>query len=160
MGNPADVVEVRADLLLAAVEASGKAVGHPQERVEWWLEMTDDEYVINSHVFRSTVLSVPHSTFVLQTDCEVPDELISLVLLLMLPASEWEKAQKRDKLPKPKINLEIVPIIISVIGRRLAEYPTTMEVSLLCVRSCSRLINPRSVNIGGRGYFADYAHRE
>lgn len=68
------------------------------------------------------------STFVVQTDCEVPDELISLTLLLMLPTPEWEKTQRKEKLPKPKITLDVLPIITSVIAKRLAEYPTTVEV--------------------------------
>lgn len=50
MGNPADVVEVRADLVVAAVNASGKAVGDTQARVDWWLEIADDECVY--HVTR------------------------------------------------------------------------------------------------------------
>lgn len=43
MGSPADIVEVRADLVVAVTKASGKAVGDAQERVDWWLEITDDE---------------------------------------------------------------------------------------------------------------------
>ncbi len=42
-GNPEDIVEIRADLLVAA--ASSRAVGDPQERIDWWLEFSDDEYV-------------------------------------------------------------------------------------------------------------------
>ena len=41
MGNPEDVVEVRADLV---VSAASKTVKYElQERVDWWLEEADDE---------------------------------------------------------------------------------------------------------------------
>jgi len=109
MGNPADVVEIRADLVVAAVKASGKAVGDVQERVDWWLEVSDDD------------------TFVIQTDCDVPDELISLVLLLMLPVPDWEKTRRKEKLPKAKMSLDIVPLISSVVENRLSKYPTTIQ---------------------------------
>ena len=43
IGNPADVVEVRADLI---VSVASKKVKHDlQERVDWWLEEADDEYL-------------------------------------------------------------------------------------------------------------------
>ena len=43
MGNPEDVVEVRADLVVAAV--AKKVKYDLQERVDWWLEEADDECV-------------------------------------------------------------------------------------------------------------------
>ncbi len=42
-GNPEDVVEVRADLVVSA--ASNASSEHLQERIDWWLENTDDEQV-------------------------------------------------------------------------------------------------------------------
>ncbi|TCD67866.1 hypothetical protein EIP91_011863 [Steccherinum ochraceum] len=128
MGNPADVVEVRADLVVAVTQDRGKAVGDAKERVEWWLEVTDDD------------------TFVIQTDCEVPDELISLVLLLMLPAPEWEKAQRKEKLPKPKINVGLLPLIASVIETRLEEYQTTLEADEELLK-CPLSVNKRNAVI-------------
>ncbi|KAH8107781.1 SET domain-containing protein [Cristinia sonorae] len=129
MGNPADVVEVRADLVVTAVNGAGKAVGDSQERVDWWLEFTDDD------------------TFVIQSDCDVPDELISLVLLLMLPAADWTKTQRKQKLPKAKLNLDIIPIISSLIERRLAEYPTSIQEDETLLRSSSLSVNKRNAVI-------------
>ena len=43
MGNPEDVVEVRADLVVSV--ASTKVKYDLQARVDWWLEEADDEYV-------------------------------------------------------------------------------------------------------------------
>lgn len=51
MGNPEDVVEVRADLVVAAV--SKKVKYDLQERVDWWLEEADDEYVL--HLLKMSV---------------------------------------------------------------------------------------------------------
>ena len=44
MGNPGDVVEVRADLVVSI--ASKKVKYDLQERVDWWLEEADDECVL------------------------------------------------------------------------------------------------------------------
>lgn len=41
MGNPSDVVEVRADLVVSVM--TKKVKGNIQERVDWWLEEADDE---------------------------------------------------------------------------------------------------------------------
>lgn len=43
VGNPGDVVEVRADLVVSV--AASKVKYDLQERVDWWLEEADDEYV-------------------------------------------------------------------------------------------------------------------
>ena len=41
LGNPEDVVEVRADLVVAALSTRVKY--DLRERVDWWLEEADDE---------------------------------------------------------------------------------------------------------------------
>ena len=50
VGNPADVVEVGADVVLSVIEASEASdkisqSPHIRERVEWWLEEGGDECV-------------------------------------------------------------------------------------------------------------------
>lgn len=46
-GNPADIVEIPANL---AVEAAAKHTKNKtQERVDWWLEEADDECVMAKH---------------------------------------------------------------------------------------------------------------
>lgn len=41
MGNPSDVVEISADIVVQTV-----ASGDSQDRIDWWLEEGGDEYVI------------------------------------------------------------------------------------------------------------------
>ena len=43
-GNPADIVEIRADVVVTAVSNQNKG-NDIQERVDWWLEIADDEFV-------------------------------------------------------------------------------------------------------------------
>ncbi|KAI0358637.1 SET domain-containing protein [Trametes cingulata] len=107
LGNPSDVVEVRGDLIVSA--ASKKVKYDLQERVDWWLEEADDD------------------VFVLQTDCELPQELVSFTRLLLLPKDEWVKTAKKSKLPKPKIDKDVLTIAVEVLEKRLKEYPTTLE---------------------------------
>ncbi|KAI0759853.1 SET domain-containing protein [Trametes elegans] len=107
LGNPSDVVEVPANLVVAA--ASMKVKFDLQERVDWWLEEADDD------------------VFVLQTDCQLPEELISFARLLLLSKEEWEKTAKKSKLPKPKVDKDVLTIAADVLERRLKEYPTTLE---------------------------------
>ncbi|KAI0335074.1 SET domain-containing protein [Cubamyces sp. BRFM 1775] len=107
MGNPGDVVEVRADLVVSV--ATSKVKYDLQERVDWWLEEADDD------------------VFVLHTDCELPEEFISFTRLLLLPKDEWEKTAKKSKLPKPKLDKDVLAIAVDVLQKRLRDYPTTME---------------------------------
>ncbi|KAI0633526.1 SET domain-containing protein [Trametes polyzona] len=107
LGNPGDVVEIRADLV---VTATAKKVKYDlQERVDWWLEEADDD------------------VFVMHTDCELPGELISFARLLLLPKDEWEKTAKKSKLPKPKVDKDVLAVAVTVLETRLQEYPTTIE---------------------------------
>ena len=66
--------------------------------------------------------------FVLRTDCELPEEFISFARLLLLPKDEWEKTAKKSKLPKPKLDKDVLTIAVDVLQKRLEDYPTTMEV--------------------------------
>ncbi len=56
-GNPGDVVEVGADLVVAV--ASKKVKYGLQERVDWWLEEADDEYAIFLSTLGSHAERVP-----------------------------------------------------------------------------------------------------
>ncbi len=64
--------------------------------------------------------------------------MISFTKLLLLPDDEWEKVQEKSKPPKTKLEGVLCDILISVIGNRLAEYPTTLEV---CVFTLSNSID-------------------
>ncbi|PSR99044.1 hypothetical protein PHLCEN_2v4201 [Hermanssonia centrifuga] len=106
-GNPEDVVEVRADLVVSA--ASNASSEHLQERIDWWLENTDDD------------------TFIIGTDCQLPEDLISFIRLLLQTDMEWEKTKKKSKLPKPSLDAEVFPVAIELLVKRLSEYPTTVQ---------------------------------
>ena len=58
----------------------------------------------------------------------MPDELVSFERLLLLPKAEWEETAKKSKLPKPKIDKDVLDAAINVLESRLKEYPTTLEV--------------------------------
>jgi SET domain-containing protein 6 len=77
-----------------------------------------------------------NSVFILEGDSAlpIPETLIRLVRLLLLPQHEWEKVRDKGKPPKPKIDTEILDIAINVLVRRLAQYPTTIPVSQHSVR--------------------------
>ncbi|EJF65011.1 SET domain-containing protein [Dichomitus squalens LYAD-421 SS1] len=107
MGNPRDIVEVRADLIVSAV--SKKVEYSLQERVDWWLEEAEDD------------------VFILRTDCELPEELVSFERLLFLSEDEWIKTAKKSKLPKPKVDPDVLTVAIDVLSARLKEYPTSIE---------------------------------
>lgn len=112
IGNPADIVEIRADLVMEVIVQNY----HPEcagprsaERVNWWLEEGGDD------------------VFVVDSSNDVPEEMSSFVRLLMMSAPEWEKTKQKAKLPKPKEDKVALTVTADVVRRRLTEYPTTIE---------------------------------
>lgn len=72
------------------------------------------------------------STFILDYDFQVPTVMISFTKLLLLSEREWAKVREKSKPPKPKLEGPLYDIFILVIQRRLAEYPTPLEVINSC----------------------------
>ncbi|KZT29157.1 SET domain-containing protein [Neolentinus lepideus HHB14362 ss-1] len=105
-GNPADIVEIRADLIVDCVSTKPEDMS---ERIDWWLDQGGDD------------------TFVLDTDPEFPQDCISFIRLLQLSPDEWKRAQKKEKLPKGKMDPAIASISFEVLTKRLAQYPTSIE---------------------------------
>ncbi|KAH8118945.1 SET domain-containing protein [Phellopilus nigrolimitatus] len=111
-GNPADVVEVPADL---AVEVIAKHLhrsdddGTLKERIDWWLEEGGDD------------------VFILETNLSVPDSLVSFFKLLMSSSTEWEKMRDKGKPPKPKMDVDVLMLVLALLVKRLEKYPTTLE---------------------------------
>ncbi|TFK53554.1 SET domain-containing protein [Heliocybe sulcata] len=105
-GNPADIVEVRADLV---VDCISSGAGDLSERIDWWLDQGGDD------------------TFALDRDLELPPDCISFIRLLQLTSGEWDKAQTKGKLPKGKMEPAIASVAVEVLTRRLAQYPTSIE---------------------------------
>lgn len=65
----------------------------------------------------------------LQITYPLPPPLLAFLTLLVLPTATYESAKSKGKLPRPKITLEGVEVGRKVLGMRLAEYATTLEVS-------------------------------
>lgn len=53
LGNPSDVVEIRADLVVHVVQTTnfGSKEKDARARIEWWLDEGEDEYVSLSPLF-------------------------------------------------------------------------------------------------------------
>lgn len=64
----------------------------------------------------------------LEFDLEIPPDFTSFIRLIRVNP-EWEKAQNKNKPPKPKTDTETLSIIRNVLVKRLAQYPTTLKVS-------------------------------
>ncbi|KAH9058770.1 SET domain-containing protein [Lactarius vividus] len=111
IGNPADIVEIRADIVMEVIVQNYPEWAGPRsaERVDWWLEEGGDD------------------VFVVDSSNDVPEEISSFVRLLMMSAPEWEKTKRKSKLPKPKEDEAALSVTADVVRRRLAEYPTTIE---------------------------------
>lgn len=65
LGNPSDVAEIRADLVVRVVQASkfGSVAKDSRARIEWWLDEGEDEYVSLSPLLFPHVNLPQHSHF-------------------------------------------------------------------------------------------------
>ncbi|CAK5265439.1 unnamed protein product [Mycena citricolor] len=122
VGNPGDVVEIPADI---AVQVLGLDAGTTKERIDWWLEQGGDDVLV------------------LESDLEIPLALVALIRLLRLTPGEWEQAVEKDKVPKPKIDGEVLPIVKTVFESRLSQYPTTLEADIAMLENPSIAVNKK-----------------
>lgn len=61
---------------------------------------------------------------------------------MLLPKDEWEKTAQKSKLPKPKLDKDVLTIAVDVLEKRLKEYPTTLEVrTVLCAVFSLAMLN-------------------
>lgn len=124
-GNQADIVELRADLVVQSVSRlyAADADRSPTERVDWWLEEGGEDL------------------FIIDTSYDVPDELISFARLLLMEVPEWDEVRSKRKLPKAKVDERVLLVAADVLQKRTAEYPTTLEEdeTLLSEREVSKL---------------------
>ena len=130
VGNPADIVEVRADHVMEIIQHKLPQPTGPwsSERVNWWLEEGGDECIpVSTCYFDCSVLILLCSVFVVDFSNELPEEMSSFVRLLMMSAPEWEKTKRKSKLPKPKVDDAVLSVAANVVRRRLSDYPTTIE---------------------------------
>jgi len=125
IGNPADIVEIRADFVVASISKLHASSASILEKVDWWLEEGGED------------------VFTLEVAGDIAEEMLSFVrLLLMLPA-EWEKVQQKSKLPKPKKDAQVLGIIEDTLKRRFSGYPTTLEQDEVTLSDTSISLNKR-----------------
>ncbi|KAJ7267640.1 hypothetical protein B0H12DRAFT_1098154 [Mycena haematopus] len=122
LGNPGDVVEITADLAVAVLKTDDAVT---KERIDWWLEQGGDDVVV------------------LESDLEVPLALVSLIRLLQLTSDEWEKTVAKDKVPKPKLDNEVLDVVCAVLERRLNAYPSTSDNDVQLLDDESLPLNKR-----------------
>lgn len=111
-GNAGDEAELAGDLVLTAIAAhlrqpiafdgDGRPSAPFDERLEAWLEDSDD-------------------AFLLTLEPEIPDELVSFVRLF-LDDAEWARTQARGKMPKPVPSEDALAVIDAAIAARLGRY--------------------------------------
>ncbi|KAI8376131.1 uncharacterized protein BYT42DRAFT_573524 [Radiomyces spectabilis] len=75
--------------------------------------------------------------FVIDTDHDVPPELIIAVHVYRSSAEEFEKMAEKEKLPKPRLTPEAKQLLIQLLEQRLARYPTSLEDDVVSLQSSS-----------------------
>ncbi|KAI7904047.1 uncharacterized protein BX663DRAFT_432767 [Cokeromyces recurvatus] len=87
-----------------------------------------DEKLIEQKIDFLMEEGVLDECFVIDTEHEIPLELIVSVHVLRSTQNEFEKMQEKQKLPKPKLTIEAKQIIENILKQRLERYPTSLEV--------------------------------
>ncbi|KAG7098312.1 hypothetical protein E1B28_000273 [Marasmius oreades] len=105
LGNPGDVAEIRADLIVAAAVPAEDA----EARIDWYLEEGGDD-----------ILTV-------ESTGDISEPMLLLVRLLVLPGDEWKKAKQKRKLPKARADTQCLEIVRRVLENRLSQYPTSVK---------------------------------
>ncbi|KAF9481573.1 SET domain-containing protein [Pholiota conissans] len=109
-GNPGDVAELRADLIVQSLGNVSQA--DMEARIDWWLEEGGED------VF---VLELPAS----REAVELPPDLLAFTRLISVD-EDWARAQRKSTPPKPKADAATLHILHDALGKRLALYPTTL----------------------------------
>ncbi|KAG8734283.1 hypothetical protein FRC10_011803, partial [Ceratobasidium sp. 414] len=127
LGTGLDIVELKGSTM---VECAAGSLSEEQrkERVDWWLEMGGDEFSALAFTISNQrlTLSVDYSTFTLDMSTLLPPPLLSFAQLMLLPNTEWEHAQEKEKPPKPK-SPQVHTCIQEALTKRLSTYPTTLQ---------------------------------
>ncbi|KAI8990213.1 hypothetical protein BDB01DRAFT_780451 [Pilobolus umbonatus] len=66
--------------------------------------------------------------YVIDNQCEIPDEMMIAVQVLQSSLQEFKAIQEKGKLPKPRLTKEVKEKLVSILNKRLDRYPTTLEV--------------------------------
>ncbi|KAG0174351.1 hypothetical protein DFQ28_006666 [Apophysomyces sp. BC1034] len=82
--------------------------------------------------------------FVLDNDYQIPPELIITAHVLKSSKDEINIMIEKDKLPKPNLTPEIKDLILKVLEKRLARYPTSLEDDLVALEADDLRLNKRN----------------
>ncbi|SGZ12166.1 BQ5605_C028g10485 [Microbotryum silenes-dioicae] len=110
--NGADLVEIGLGLVVELVggpQGSDLSEDEQSTRAEWLLELGIDD------------------TFVLDKTLELPEELISTIRTLLLDQADFEKVQRKDMPPKPRLDPISAKWAVAILDRRMEEYETSIE---------------------------------
>ncbi|KAF8902910.1 hypothetical protein CPB84DRAFT_1814817 [Gymnopilus junonius] len=110
-GNPGDVVELRADVIVHNSASRERRLTREDmtERIDWWLEEGGDD----------------DPTTQLLTSLSLV--LLSFTHLLLLTPSEFTKVTSKGKPPKPKPTPHLLRVLLAALDARARAYPTTLE---------------------------------
>ncbi|KAG1772541.1 hypothetical protein EV702DRAFT_976611 [Suillus placidus] len=120
LGNPQDVVEIRADLVINAVCGDVSNDETHRERIDWWLDEGGDD------------------VFIIDADPIFPEALTSFIRLLLLTQEEWEKTREKRRPPKAKLDLQVSLLLRRIFEKRLSSYQSLdleVDVKLLAFGS-------------------------
>ncbi|KAG1725403.1 uncharacterized protein EDB91DRAFT_90561 [Suillus paluster] len=125
LGNPQDVVEIRADLILKLVCDDDPNDETHQQRIDWWLDEGGDD------------------VFIVDTEPILPAALISLIRLL-LSQEEWEKAREKGRPPKAKFDRQVSRLLRRILEMRLSTYRSPdLEIDEKLLAAESLTLNKR-----------------
>ncbi|KAG1715770.1 hypothetical protein ID866_1394 [Astraeus odoratus] len=113
LGNPSDVVELRADLVVDVVREWRESKGEKEdisERIEWWLDEGGDD----TFTLPCPSTSAPY---------QLPRELMSITRLLLLSKIDFETTRIKGKIPKSKQSeKDVLGVLADVLRRREEVY--------------------------------------
>ncbi|XAO21820.1 hypothetical protein I312_100576 [Cryptococcus bacillisporus CA1280] len=120
-GNPGDEVLLQGDLIVGCVAAKlgGKHMKATlQDRIDWWLEEGQEDI------------------FPLNFSHDIDDGLISFIRLLLYDL-DWDKAQKKGRVPHAMMDETVAGVLQEIVNQRLAQYKENIEHDLTVVRNSS-----------------------
>ncbi|WOO84597.1 Ribosomal lysine N-methyltransferase 4 [Vanrija pseudolonga] len=126
-GNAGDEVEIPGTLVVEAAAARG--ISDAEARVDFWLDQGGDD-----------TFGLTYSP-----DGNLEPPLVPFIRLLT-SAEDWERAQKKGKLPKSVVDAPVLDVLEAVVRARAAKYPQTIAADLAVV-SADGPLNARNAAV-------------
>ncbi|KAH9485074.1 Ribosomal lysine N-methyltransferase 4 [Psilocybe cubensis] len=134
-GNPGDVLEIRADLVVQCVldELNANAnvgggnspmtMDDMEPRIDWWMEDVGEDVFVLEHPLADTDASQSSTADPKQRLVQtLTPSLLAFIRLLSLPAADFARAQQKDKMPKPGADARALRVARAVLVRRAGMY--------------------------------------